>query len=200
MGRELGRVWNSFVRGQILISSIIVSIYFVGLTALGVRNALGLAFLFGLAKFIPYIGPLVSEVTTGLVAFFQASNYLGMEQVTFLIVVIVFTIVVDLIIDNIIAPRIYGETLGVHPAAVLISALIMASLLGFIGIIFAAPVLASVQLFGRYGLRKMVDLDPWPEPEPEPKPPVPIRQRLQNSVNWLKSIPKRRKTDVESDG
>ena len=200
LGRELGRVWNSFVRGQILISAIIVSIYFVGLTLLGVRNALGLAFLFGLAKFIPYVGPVVSQITTGLVAFFQVGNYLGMEQVTFLIVVVVFTIVVDLIIDNIVAPRIYGETLGVHPAAVLISALIMASLLGFIGIIFAAPVLASAQLFGRYGLRKMADLDPWPEPEPEPQEPVPVRQRVQDSLERLKNLVNRRKSDVESDG
>ena len=122
------------MRGQILISAIIVSIYFVGLTLLGVRNALGLAFLFGLAKFIPYVGPVISEVTTGLVTFFQDGNYLGMEPVTFVIVVVVFTIVVDLIIDNFVAPRIYGQTLGVHPAAVLISALIMASLLGLLAL------------------------------------------------------------------
>ncbi|KAA3644652.1 MAG: AI-2E family transporter [Chloroflexi bacterium] len=199
LGRELGRIWDSYVRGQILITFIVIVVYFIGLSALGVRNALGLAFLFGLTKYIPYIGPLVSEITTGLVTFFQVGNYLGLEQVTFLIVVIAFTIIADIIIDNLIIPRIYGETLGVHPAAVLTSALIMASLLGFIGIIFAAPVLASVQVFGRYGLRKMADLDPWPEKEPEPRTPIPWRERLQNSIDRLKGLLNRRKADVESD-
>ena len=98
-------------------------------------------------------------------AFFQTGNYLGLEDLPFALLVVVATIVVDQVFDNLITPRIYGETLGVHPAAVLISALILASLIGLIGLLLAAPVLASLQLFVRYAMRKMVDLDPWPEPE-----------------------------------
>jgi hypothetical protein len=52
--------------------------------------------------------------------------------------------------------------LGVHPAALLIAAIISANLIGFIGLILAAPVMATLQLIGRYVTRKMLDLDPWP--------------------------------------
>ena len=55
--------------------------------------------------------------------------------------------------------------LGIHPAAQLITAIVLTSLIGLMGILLAAPVLASLQLFGRYIVRKMMDKDPWPEPE-----------------------------------
>ncbi len=186
LGRELGRIWNAFMRGQILLFFLIVIVYFVLLSVLGVRNVLGLAFLFGLAKFIPYIGPLIAEVTTGLVAFFQDGNYLGLEELPFALLVVAATIVVDQVFDNLITPRIYGETLGVHPAAVLISALILASLIGLIGLLLAAPVLASLQLFVRYAMRKMVDLDPWPEPETVDEERLSLSLRARVLAFWVR--------------
>jgi hypothetical protein len=44
---------------------------------------------------------------------------------------------------------------------VLVAALIAANLIGVVGVLLAAPVLASLNLIGRYTLRKMFDLDPW---------------------------------------
>ena len=98
-------------------------------------------------------------------AYFQAGNYLGLVPWQYALVVIIFVIVVDQIFDNIVSPRILGQTLGVHPAAVLVAAIIAANLLGLVGVVLAAPVLASLMLIGRYTIRKMVDLDPWPDSE-----------------------------------
>lgn len=164
MGAELGKIWNAFVRGQLLLFGMIVVSSFVLMSLLGVRNALGLAFLAGLAKFVPYVGPLVAGITNALVAFFQASNYLNIEPpIVYALIVVLAAIVMDQIFDNLVTPRIYGQTLGVHPAAVLVAALIAANLLGLIGLLLAAPVLASLQLFTVYAIRKMLDLDPWPQ-------------------------------------
>jgi predicted PurR-regulated permease PerM len=166
LGREMARIWDAFLRGQLLLFVMIVVTYLVMFSVLGVNTALGLALLAGLAKFVPYIGPLVAGVTTAIVAFFQDGNYLGIEPLTYAIIAVVAAVVMDQIFDNLITPRMFGETLGVHPAAVLVTALITASLIGIVGLLLAAPVLASAQLFGRYLLRKMLDLDPWPDPEP----------------------------------
>lgn len=166
MGRELSHVWNAFLRGQLLLIVLIMTTSFLLMTILGVRNALGLAFLTGLAKFVPYVGPLVAGITTALVAFFQGGNYLGIEPpFTYAVIVVVSAVVLDQIFDNLVTPRIYGRALGVHPAAVLVAAFIAASLLGLIGLVLAAPVLASLQLFAMYAFRKILDLDPWPRPE-----------------------------------
>lgn len=166
LGRELGRTWNAFLRGQLIVFVMIIVTIFLVMTLLGVRNALGLAILAGLAKFIPYIGPFAMGVTSALVAFFQdGGNYLGIEPTAYALIVVGIALLLDQIFDNLVTPRIFGQTLGVHPAALLIAAIIAASLLGIVGLILAAPVLASLQLFFRYGLRKMLDQDPWPEAE-----------------------------------
>ena len=54
-----------------------------------------------------------------------------------------------------------GKSLGVHPAAVLVVAIIAANLIGIIGLVLAAPVLASATIIGRYTINKMLDRDPW---------------------------------------
>jgi len=190
MGRELGRIWNTFLRGQLLVIILIVITYFFVMSVLGIRYALGLAILTGLAKFVPYVGPLIAGTTTALVAFFQGGNYLGIEPpFTYALIAVVAALVMDQTFDNLIVPRIYGRALGVHPAAVLIAALIGARLLGLIGIVLAAPGLASLQLFITYATRKMLDLDPWPNPETELKPiGVPLARPLQRLIKRTRSL------------
>jgi hypothetical protein len=58
-----------------------------------------------------------------------------------------------------------GQSIGVHPAAVVLAALIGFSLLGIVGVIVAAPGLATITMLGNYIARKMLDLDPWPDGE-----------------------------------
>jgi predicted PurR-regulated permease PerM len=87
-------------------------------------------------------------------------------------IVVIITLVIDQIIDSLITPRIMAQTLRVHPAAVLITALVAANLLGILGVVIAAPSLASVTLLGRYAMRKMFDQDPFPPSDSQPPPPV----------------------------
>jgi predicted PurR-regulated permease PerM len=189
MGRELGRIWNSFFRGQIVIMLMIVAIYTAMLAILNVRYFYALAFLAGLSRFLPYVGPWISGLITALVTFFQAGNYFHLEPWAYTLMVLVICIVVDQIIDNLVAPRIIGQSLGLHPAAVMVVALISARLIGLVGLVLAAPVLATGKLIGRYALRKMFDQDPWPEPEGHTKPfAIPRIGRLYNRLRlwWRK--------------
>lgn len=188
LGRELSNIWDAFLRGQLVIISMIVITYFLLMSVLGVHNAIALALLTGLAKFVPYVGPLVAGTTAALVAYFQGGNYLGIEPFAYALIVVGGTLVLDQIFDNFVTPRIYGKALGVHPAAVLIAALIAASILGFVGLLLAAPVLASLQLFGTYAIRKMLDLDPWPSPETKPRViEVPLARPLQQLLQKVRA-------------
>lgn len=186
MGRELGRIWNSFFRGQIVIMLLIVAIYTIMLSILDVRYFFALAILAGLSRFVPYVGPWVSGLITALVTFFQASNHFHLQPWAYTLMVLVLCVVVDQIIDNLVAPRIIGLSLGLHPAAVLVVALISARLIGLVGLVLAAPVLATLKLISRYSLRKMVDQDPWPDPEGQTRPfGIPWLVRLFNRLhNW----------------
>jgi predicted PurR-regulated permease PerM len=162
MNLEFRRIWNVFLRGQLVIFLLAIFLYSILLTVLGVRYALGIAILAGVARFIPYVGPFIVWIVTALVAFFQGYNYFGLEPWVYAILVVTFCLILDAILDNIVVPKFHGDTLGLHPAAVLVAALIAARLIGFVGLVLAAPVLASLVLVSRYFIRKLFDQDPWP--------------------------------------
>jgi predicted PurR-regulated permease PerM len=177
LGNQLNRIWNAFLRGQILIFAMSTVIYIFVLSFFGVRYAIGIAFMAGLAKFLPYIGPAITWVVMALVTYFQPDKPFGLQPLAYMGMVVITTTVIDWVIDNLIAPRIMARSLRVHPAAVLVTALIAANLIGILGVVIAAPFLASAALLGRYTMRKMLDLDPWPPGEAIAAQPV--------SFEWL---------------
>jgi predicted PurR-regulated permease PerM len=170
--RELSRIWNAFLRGQIIIFFIAIVIYLIVLSVLGVHYALSLALLAGLSRFLPYFGPTINWIILAIVSFFQGSQLFGIEPFYYALLVFSSAFLIDLILDYMIIPRIFSDTLQVHPAAVLVAAIIAASLFGFLGIVIAAPILATAALFWKYIMRKMLNLNPWsPEEEQRPLPP-----------------------------
>ena len=188
LGGELQRIWNAFLRGQMIVFSLAFIFYFFVLSVLGVRYAIGLALLAGISKFLPYIGPAIVWVTLGLVSYFQPFKLFGMNPLAYTILVFAIALVFDQLLDGFITPRIMASALRVHPAAVLVSALVFADLMGVLGIIIAAPMLATFILFGRYTFRKLLDQDPWPDQEVEPPPPFPwqgLIARLRRILNRL---------------
>ena len=189
ISRELGRIWNAFLRGQVTIILLATIVYTIIWTVLGVRYSLALAVVAGLARFIPYLGNAVTWISLLTVTFFQVSNYFGLDPMWFTILVGIPTFIVDQVFDNIISPRILGSSLHINPGSVLVVALISANFIGIIGIILAAPVLATVILIGRYILRKMADQEPWPDPEPDKNQPRSNTGRyfIKKTFTWLKS-------------
>ncbi len=167
---SLGRIWNAFLRGQLTIVILVIFSYMILLSILGVRYAIALAILAGLARFVPYVGAYVYYVVLALVTIFQGGNYFNLVPIYYTLLCIGLSVVIDQIYDNLVSPRIMGRSLGVHPAAVLVVALIAANLIGLIGLILAAPVLASATLIVRYIVRKMFDRDPWADYKEEVEP------------------------------
>jgi predicted PurR-regulated permease PerM len=161
MGNELSRIWNAFLRGQLIITLIAVVVYTFVLGGWGLNFYLGLAVLAGVAKFIPYVGSLILYTTYFLVAVFQPNPPFGLTPAGYGGLVVVSALLVDYIIDNFVSPRIMAQALKVHPAAVLLAALIAVNFFGLIGILLAAPVLATLKLLFNYATRKLFDLDPW---------------------------------------
>lgn len=180
MADELGKIWNAFLRGQFLIIILTAIIYAILLSILGVRYTLGLALLAGLARFVPYIGPAVAWTTFGLVSFFQSFHPFGISPLVYTIIVVGVAWFTDILLDNLVATRILAKALKIHPAAVLVAAILLANLIGFVGVVLASPFVATIKLILRYTMRKLFDLDPWEglNKEEEPSPPPRI-------VKWI---------------
>ena len=192
IGNELKKTWNAYLRGQLIIILLVIIFYTFLMLILDLRFAVGIAILAGLARFIPYVGPVTTSLITFLVAFFQAENHFGLEPLWYAVLVLGLAFVLDQIFDNLVSPRLLGDRLGLHPAAVLVAAIIAANLIGIIGVVLAAPVLATFNLLGRYIARKMFDLNPWPDDEPAERLTGAPASRLTRRIKAWWSLQSRR--------
>jgi predicted PurR-regulated permease PerM len=188
MGIRLRKIWNNFLRGQLTLIFMIIIVCSIVFLILGIRYALALAVLAGLARFVPYVGPVTAAVVMFMIAIFQGSNYFGLQQWFYAMLVIFCYFLVDQSFDNLVAPRFLGVTLEVHPAALLVTAIVAFKLLGVIGLVLAAPVLATLVMFSRYILRKMLDEDPFPPTDERTRPkPVEVQwNRFKKAWNKLR--------------
>jgi predicted PurR-regulated permease PerM len=187
--REFGRIWSAYLRGQVILGLIIFLVVWIGLAILGVQNALALGIVSGLLEFIPVIGPIVGAGAALIVAFFQPDNYMALSPLAHTGIVLAFMIVVQQLENNILVPRIVGESLDLHPLIVMIGVFMGSSLAGILGAILAAPVVATLRLLGLYAWRKMFDLPPFTKPE-EPLPPTPsLRERGRQLIERIKRKP-----------
>ena len=175
---QLRHVWSAYLRGQIILSLVIFLTVWIGLTLLGVQNSLALGLLAGFLEFLPNLGPVISAGVTVLVAFFQPGNYLGLESWQYALVILGLMIVIQQLENHLLVPRIVGGALDLHPIIVIVGLFMGASLAGILGAILAAPIIASLKLFGNYAWRKLFDLPPFPDDEPpeeDEPPPHPYR-------------------------
>lgn len=194
--QKLARIWNAYLRGQIIVILSTVIIYSIVMAGLGVRNAAGVALIAGFANFLPYIGPAITWVTIILLTYFQPSNIFGLAPLAYTLLVLGVGVLIDQVYNNLVIPRIMARNLKVHPAAVLIAALVAANLLGLLGVILAAPLLATMQLIFQYTTRKMMDREPWPAEDDLPDPP-PWPRWIQKLVDRWKARRKERTQKVD---
>jgi predicted PurR-regulated permease PerM len=192
LGQDLNRIWNAFLRGQIIMFLIAAVTYSVVFSILGVRFSLAIAFLAGLARFVPYVGTFISWATLAIVAYFQQANLFGLSPLSYAILCVGLALLIDQVFDNLVAPRIIAQALRVHPAAVLVAAIIAANLIGLMGVVVAAPILASLALFWRYMVHKMLDLDPWPHDESLASAPRRASHLFARMRRWLRDRRRRK--------
>lgn len=184
IGQELSIIWNAFLRGQLIVFIFTVSIYTFTFGILGVRYYFGLALLAGFCRFLPYIGSVISWTTFAIVAFSQGYTVFHLTADYYTLLVFGTAWTTDTIIDNLISPRVFSNALKIHPAAVMVTALVGFNTIGIIGIFLSAPVLATIKLIVDYTIHKLFDLDPWADLEHTP-PPMPFSQVVWQNLQIL---------------
>jgi len=130
--RKLGR----WLIGQIALMVSIFVLTFVGLSILGVENALALSIFAGLLEIVPYIGPIISAIPAIIVGLF-------VSPLLALFVIILYTLIQQF--ENyVLVPRILGKSIGANPLVILIALLIGFRLAGILGMLISAPIVAII--------------------------------------------------------
>ena len=139
--RGLKQIVGGYMRGQLITSVAITIFTFALLSAFKVDDALALAMFAGLTDVIPFIGGYVASAP----AVFAVSS----RGTPSMLIVAAAMMGYQEFESRILVPRVYGRTLRLSPALVLVALLIGGTLLGMLGALLALPVAAGVQMIVR---------------------------------------------------
>ncbi len=143
---DFWQIWNiinavlsNYIRGQLILGLAVGTAVGLGLLGLGVLGfkipyILLLAILAGITELIPIIGPIVGAIPGVLIAF-SVSPTAGVAA-------LILYILIQQLENNILVPRIVGQSIGIHPAVLSVLLLAMGQVFGILGIILAAPLAA----------------------------------------------------------
>ena len=183
---QITDVWNAFLRGQLVMGLAMAVLTTVVGLAIGLPYAPIMGLIAGVTEFIPNVGPIVALVPAVLVALFEGSHvFVAMSHFWFAMLVIGAYVVIQQIEGNLLVPRILGDSLHLHPLLVLISIIIGGNMAGIIGMLLAAPVLATLRVISNYIFCRLYDRDPFAEPEEKPPPQPGLVARVCQSA-WCR--------------
>jgi predicted PurR-regulated permease PerM len=135
--RRVDELIGRYLRGAVVVAIIQGVTAGVALWMIGVKYALVLGIMTGLLDFIPYVGLLVSLVVSSIVALLSGGN-VAIKVVA----VIVLYLLQKLLEGTVLAPKIIGGQVGLHPLLLILCLLIFGFFLGFVGLLIAVPVTA----------------------------------------------------------
>jgi predicted PurR-regulated permease PerM len=138
---EVGRILESYVRGQLLIAVCMAVLYAIGFAVLQVPAWAGIAAIAGLLNAIPYVGTALGML---LAIGFTLADGGGLWRIAGVIGIFV---VVQIIEGYWLTPRILGTRLNLHPVAVFLGILIGGKLYGLLGVILVIPTIAVTKVF-----------------------------------------------------
>ncbi len=166
---EMDTVVSHWVRGQLIVVSILAILYPVCLWAVGLHLAVPVGVLAGLLTFIPYVGTAVGFTVAALLAL------VGWHGPGPLIGVVIVFVVLHAFEAFFLTPRLVGKRVGLGEAGALFAAIAGGELLGFVGVMLAIPIAAAVAVLVRRALRvyarsDFFTYDPVLPDDPEPPP------------------------------
>jgi predicted PurR-regulated permease PerM len=152
LAREMNDAIAGFVRGQTAVCLILGSYYAIGLTAVGLSFGLLIGLASGIITFIPYVGSM-----TGLVLALGVAIAQFWPEYTPIIAVLVIFFVGQFLEGYVLAPKLVGESVGLHPVWLMFALFAFGYLLGFVGLLIAVPLAAIVGVLARFALRRYME-------------------------------------------
>jgi predicted PurR-regulated permease PerM len=142
---DLGNTMRAWVWAQLLAMSVLALLTVLGLVVLQVPYALAFGVFTGVVAIVPFFGTIVSTL---LPALFVLVNTGWVHA----LLVALLGVAVHLVEANVVAPLIFEQRIKLPPVLTILSVLIMATLIGVLGLVIAVPLLAAVIVLVRHVL------------------------------------------------
>ena len=148
---------SNYFRGQAAVASICGVLFAIGFALIGLPLGILLGLFIGLLNMVPYL-QIIGLIPAGLLAIMHAVQsgvnvwmVLGLTGLVF--------VVVQIIQDVILVPRIMGKVTGLNPAMIMLSLSIWGKLLGLLGMIIALPVTYLLLVYYRRLLNSVPSIE-----------------------------------------
>lgn len=145
LASDVKREMNNYIRGQGLVALVMGILFCIGFTIIDFPMAIGLGILIGIMDLVPYLHTF-ALIPTVFLALLKAVDT-GQNFWVILASAVAVFVIVQIIIDLIVTPRIMGKAMKLNPAILLLSLSIWGALLGFIGLIIALPLTTIIMAY-----------------------------------------------------
>ena len=180
---DLDRYMNNYFRGQALIAISVGILLSIGFNIIGLPLATAMGIFIGILNFIPYMQAL-GIIPLGLASLLMAAQT-GENAFVCMLLAYGVLMIVQIIQDMIIVPRIMGQTMGMRPSLILLVLSIWGYLLGFFGMLIALPITMFIySLYMRYVLQDEVYIE---------------QMRLQEEKRKAKQSRRKKRGAIESE-
>ena len=145
--REIDRVVAGWIRGQAIVTSILAVLYAIGFTLVGMPLSVPIGLLVGALTVIPFIGTFVGAAIAAAVTLASGGDMQTLGLVAAVIVVL------HVLEAGVLTPKIVGHRVGLSESGALLAVVAGGKLLGFVGVVLAVPIAATVAVLLRYAVR-----------------------------------------------
>ncbi|HEY5378637.1 MAG TPA: AI-2E family transporter [Pseudolabrys sp.] len=149
LARDIDAAIAGFVRGQTAVCLILGSFYAVALTLSGLNFGLLIGLISGVITFIPYVGSM-----TGLILALGVAVAQFWPHYSSILIVLGIFLVGQFIEGNVLAPKLVGQSVGLHPVWLIFALLAFGYLFGFVGLLVAVPLAATIGVLVRFALQR----------------------------------------------
>lgn len=131
--------FKKYIRGQFLDAFIVAVLSTIVLYFIGIDYALMIGLISGICNMIPYVGPVAGTILAVIMALLSGQPILALWA-------ILGMLLVQQVDNNLVAPKIIGDSLGLHPLFTMLAILIGGDVGGLFGMLTAVPIFASAKI------------------------------------------------------
>ena len=147
LARQIDGVISNWVRGQAIVTTILAVLYAICFSIVGMPLSVPIGLLVGALTVIPFVGTAVGAGIAALVTLGAGGDMQTLALVGAVIVVL------HLVEAAILTPKIVGHRVGLSESGALLAVVAGGKLLGFVGVVLAVPIAATVAVLVRYAVR-----------------------------------------------
>ena len=136
---KINRALGGFVRGQLKLCLVMGVLTWLSLALIGLKYSVIFGAVAGVTEFIPYLGPILALIGPLIYATTVSWTKVG--------AVLVLFVIIQLLEGNVLAPRIIGKDVNMHPATILFALMAGGQVGGIAGMIAAIPAAVVIKVF-----------------------------------------------------